>query len=588
MNAVEPKTNPLLRVIPYVLLLALGSFYLYRYTDYLFFFQEKALLFQLDFAYLTEHLRQPGGFLKYLSNLQTSFYYYPLAGAVINTLEVCAVVFLLARSGRALSGRYLHFLPFVLGAALFFLQIHFQYQAANTLGLLLALALFYLAVRVGSHKGSVVFVLLFPLIHFLLGVYALLFLLLLSVFYIQNKKGYRLLFTWLWGAVCFVGGAEMVYMQTPEILFMYPFSVAAIGGQLRLFVVVIALLCLYPLLVRLSFEKRLPAAVKKLRIAAFSPLVVLLVLAVAVVPRIDRDAQNYFQLEKLFYAQQYDDVIAFNKRVPINNMLTSFLNNVALAEKGLLSDALFQFRQSRDGRTLLLPWDSSVEILQHGRYFFYAIGLINEAQRWSYESVMMEGYSPEGLKLLIKTDLIKGKYKVAEKYIAMLEKSLFYRKEAAHFRSFLFNDEAVAQDKELGRKKLLDTRRDFFVHANAPEANIDEVLSADSTNIPVIEYKLATLLLKNDMKGVVSMLPLMEKAGYRRIPANVEELVVAYKLSGMGKLPDLKYLKINPETEQRFNQFFTIFQQNGRNKKRAQAALAARFVDTYWYFMFYS
>ncbi len=588
MNAVEPKTKPFLRFIPYVVLLALGSFYLYHYTGYLFFYQEKALLFQLDFTYLSEHLRQPGGFLKYLSNLQTTFYYYPLAGAVINTFEVCAAIFLLAQIAKELSGRRLHFLPFALGAALYYLQIHFQYQASNTLGILLALVLFYLALRVGSRKASVVFVVLFPLLHFLLGVYALLFLLLLTVFYIQNKNGYKLLFVWVWGAACFVAGTEMLYMQTPEILLMYPFSVAAIGGQVQLFVAVLALLCLYPLLVRLPGKKRLPAALKKLRMAAFSPLLVLLLLAVAVVPRIDDDARNYFQVEKMFYEQKYDDVIAFNKRVPSNNMLTSFLNNVALAEKGLLSDALFQFRQSRDGRTLLLPWDSSVEILQHGRYFFYAIGLINEAQRWSYESVMLEGYSPEGLKMLIKTDLIKGKYKVAEKYMAMLEKSLFYRKEAAHFRNFLFNDEAVAQDQELGRKKRLDTRRDFFVHANAPEANIDEMLSADSTNIPLIEYKLATLLLKNDMKGVVSMLPLMEKAGYRRIPTNVEELVVAYKLSGMGELPPLEHLKINPETEQRFNQFFTVFQQYGRNKKRAQAALAARFVDTYWYFMFYS
>ncbi len=46
------------------------------------------------------------------------------------------------------------------------------------------------------------------------------------------------------------------------------------------------------------------------------------------------------------------------------------------------------------------------EILNRGGYFYYTIGMINEAHRWAFENMVMKGLSPEGLKMLIKTEII--------------------------------------------------------------------------------------------------------------------------------------------------------------------------------------
>ena len=51
--------------------------------------------------------------------------------------------------------------------------------------------------------------------------------------------------------------------------------------------------------------------------------------------------------------------------------------------------------------------------------------------------MVMKGQSPEGLKMLIKTDLINGNYKVASAYISILKRTLFYRKDAKRFEKLL-------------------------------------------------------------------------------------------------------------------------------------------------------
>ncbi len=588
MNHINHKPNPILLLLPFVVFSALGTFYLYQFTGYMFFYQEKASLFMMGSSYLQEHLTQPGGFLKYLSDLQTAFYYYPFLGALINTLEICGIIFLLSKIGNVLSRRRFYFFPFLLGSALYFLQINYQYQAANNIGIFIVLILFLLAISPRNKRYEWIYVLLFPAVYFLFGGFSFVFMGLISVYFALQKQWLKLISICMLGGAFFIVGKELIFMQQVENLVLFPFSITGIGGQLHLFVSIIAVLVLFPVFTRFEIKKVTSVSIKNVRLIALTPFVFILVTAFVVVPRIDKRASDYFNMEKLFYEQKYTEIVRLNKQTSTDNMLTTFFNNIALAETGYLSDALFQFRQSSDGRTLLLAWDNSVEILQHGKYYFYTVGMINEAQRWAYEAEMLDGFSPEGLKMLIKTDLIKGKYEIAEKYISMLEKSIFYRKEAKYLRTLLYNEEAIAQDKELGKKRLLDTKQDFFVHSNFPYADLDMVIEADSSNIPAIEYKLAWLMLQKDLKGIVGMLPLMEKAGYSRIPKNVEEVVVAYKMLNMGEFPSLEKLQISSQTMERFKYFSTIFEKYKGNKKQAQRELANNFKDTFWYYMFYA
>lgn len=581
------KTNILIRILPFVLFFLAGLFYLYWFTGYIFFYQEKSSLFIVSFSYLAEHLRQPGGFLTYLGNLQTTFYYNPLAGAVLVTLEICAIVYLVGKIAEVLNGRRCYFISFVIGAALFYLQTNYQYSAFNNVGILIQLLLFYRAITWLKKEYEWIAVVLFPGIYFLFGSFSAIFLFMFSAYLFLNRGWLKLAIVWITGFLFFFVGKEFLFFQTTQSLIQFPLSIQDIGLQTKLFGTTISVIVLLPFLFKLNLS-RFSIKIKNIQLLSeLTPFVVLIVLAFLVVPRIDKKNSHYFHVEKLFYQQKYDEIIRFNAQFPSTNMLTGFLNNVALAENGRLTERFFSFPQSKDGGSLFLKWEIITEVLKRGGYYYYSLGMINEAQRWAYEYMVMKGNTPEVLIMLIKTDLIKGKYKTAEKYISILEKSVFYRKDARELRKLLYNDAAVSSDIELGIKQKLDTKQDFFVTADNPAANLDLIIEADSTNIMAIEYKLAWLMLQKDMKGIVEMLPIMEKAGYTRIPKNVEEAVVSYKLLKVGEMPELHKLRINPQTEQKFQQYYRIFQQNRNNRQQAQIALSKEFADTFWYYVFF-
>lgn len=588
MKSTDLKSYRILLFLPYFVLFVVAAFYLYRFVNYLFFYQEKSSLFLTTFPYLTEHLTQPGGFLKYLGELQTTFYYYPAVGAILISAEIGFVIFLLTKIGKEITGKVVFVVPFVIGAALLYLQTHYQYSSFNNLGILLQLALFYGSVKYFSEKRGWFPVFFFPLWYFLTGSFSVLFVVLFTVYSIHGKEK----MFWLkpmvmiaTGVLFFYLGEKFLFFQTLETLLVYPFSLQQIGMQKPLFITVVVVISVLPLLFKIN-----PPKTKRFSgNSAFfklSPFLVILILVFLAPSRIDKKNSHYFYVEKLFYQQRYDQIIAFNTQFPSNNILTNYLNNIALAEKGILNDMLFRFPQNPDGSTLFLKWELETEVLKRGGYFYYTIGMMNAAQRWAYEYMVMRGNTPEGLKMLVKTELINENYKVAAKYIGILKNTFFYREKARQFEKFLFDKNAVEKDAELGQKKRMKTKHDFFVLAENPPANLEMIASADSANLMAVEYRFAALLLQKEYGKITEQLPLLESAGFERIPKNIEEAVVAYCLLNGVKYPALKKLAVNPQTEQQFQQYYQIFQQNSASREQAQRALQS-FAGTYWYYVFF-
>lgn len=591
MNDKNQKISTPIFYSPYILFFLAGVLYFYWFTNYIFFYQEKAELFQTTFTFFSEKINQPGGFLNYFDYFQTTFYYYPLLGAVLVILEIIAVMVLVFAIGRRISGNAIFLLPFLLGGALFYLQTHYQYRSINTIGILIQLIFFFVTLRIFKGKLEWIPVILFPVNYYLFGSFSFLFLAMFVVWLIQNRPKYwyyKLTGILVFEGVFFYVAQEFLFFQTINNLIVFPYSPAKTGEQVPLFFTVIILVSLLPALFLIKPKIIEKLRIKKIPYLQFIPLLLIIVLAGLSVGRIDNKNSHYFYVEKLFYQQKFDEIIAFNQEFPSNNILTNYLNNIALAETGQLGDRLFSFPQSADGSSLFLKWDLITEVLRRGGYFYYAIGMINEAQRWAYEYMVMRGLTPEGLKMLIKTELINGNYNVAQKYISILKNTLFYKDEATKYEHLLFNESAVKNNPELGIKKALKARQDFFVLSDEPAANLDMIIEADSANFAALQYKLAFLLLEKDMKGIVQLLPVLKHCEVQKVPRNVEEAVIAYQQLKLGEIPNLGQLSLKAETIQRFRQYYQIFQQNSSNKARARRALARDFGNTFWYYVFFS
>ena len=587
MNQFRKTKNLLFTFLPYLVFFLISFIFFGLFADYVCFFQEKSTLFIFSGDYLTEHLHQPGSLLLSISKFLSAFFYLPAAGAAIVSATICLIIYLVSKIMTRISGAESIFIPMIAGAAFFFLHTDYQYLFYNSLGLLFQLALFSLAIK--YLKGWLP-VVLFPLWYFITGGFAWIFYI-MYILYLAFNAGKR-----GWFKIAALTGLvvlmiclfkEFVFFRTLKSLLTFPYTGNNLGSQFRLFVPVAVFIASLPVIakVRLRFPSSLRINETILKsAAAIVPIVLLILLAIL---RNDSRTRQYFRVEKLFYHGRYNDVIAFNTKNPSNNILTNYLNNIALCETGKLNDMLFHFRQSPDGQTLFLKWEMLGEILKRGGYFYYTTGMINEAQRWAYENIVMKGHSPEGLKMLIRTELINGNYPIAAKYIRILKKTIFYRSEAKVFEKLLFDDQAIITHPELGVKRKEKIEHDFFSITDDPLINIERVLASDSLNRKAFEYKMAFLLLNKDYSAIIAEIPKLENYGFNKIPVHLDEALVAYKTLKLGPLPDVAMLQSDSQTELRFSQFLQTFQLYGNRLQTAEPALRQKFGKTFWYWAFY-
>jgi hypothetical protein len=590
MNQIKTIKDLKLSWLPYLIYLTVTFIYFGFFADYILFYQEKSFLFIFSFDFLKENLHQPGGLLIWLSKLFTTFFYYPVAGGLIVALILTLIVSTVSAIIRAISGRNSMVFPLLAGVALFYLQADYRFMIINNIGLLINLSIFLLAISSLNVLKGWIPILLIPFFYYFTCGFTWIYLIMLTLFFAFGKeKISRVKVAVIWGLsyLLFYLSKEFFFFQAEKTLLTFPITVLDQGALVKIFIPVALVLSSLPLISKISLKLpsgiRISGSEKLIGISAFFALL----LSLTGILSYDKKIAQYFHIEELFYQNRFDEIIASNLANPPTNSLTIFLNNIALCETNKLNDLLFNFPQNKDGSTLFLKWEMVGEILRRGGYFYYTIGMINEAHRWAFENMVMKGHSPEGLKMLIKTELINGNYKVASSYINILKKTIFHRKEALAFDILLLNEAAIISDPELGEKRRTRLTSDFFSITDDPYINIERILSTDSLNKRAFEYRIAFLLLQKDYKGIEKELPAFSKYGYTQFPVHVEEAITALEILKNGSSPYLGTIPLSISTRNRSIQYLTLFQKYGNDLKSAEPALRKQFGNTFWYWVFY-
>jgi hypothetical protein len=596
MNKTKSHNTLSLSWLPYLVFFTGVFIYFCFFADYIFFYQEKSSLFIFSHDFLSENLHQPGGPLIYAGKFLSTFFYYPFAGALIVATVLTLIVLLTLKIIIILNGTKAQrlngamALSFIPGIALFYLQTDYRFLLFNSLGILTQLAFLYLVIRYLKQFRGWLPVVISPLWYFLTGSFVWIFLLFLTLYlaFVIKKKGWsKIIVLWALNVLTFYILKEFLFFQSGKTLLIFPLTELITGYQSIIFLFVAGFIAILPVITRIKLTSPPNLKIPALAVNLITISLLIIILVAVGFQKFDIKTKQYFHVEKLFYQNKFDEVIAYNTEHHPTNILTIFLNNIALCEEDKLNDMLFDFPQSPDGKTLFLKWEIAGEILRRGGYFYYTIGMINEAHRWAFENMVMTGFTPEGLKMLIKTDLINGNYKVASMYTGILKKTLFYKKDAKAFEKLLFNDDAVNTDNELGEKRKIRLKSDFFSITDDPVVNIDLILGKDSLNKKAFDYKVAYLLLRKDYQGIAQELPKFEKLGFKRLPVNVEEAVIAISIANKGRLPNTGSIRISQGTITRWQQYLSVLQQYGNNVRSAEPALRRRFGDTFWYWVFY-
>jgi hypothetical protein len=587
MDQAKDREGRLFNFMPFLLIFVLCTLYFSSFGDYITYYQEKNSLFVFSKDYLANYLNQPGSLLIYIGNFLSTFFYFPFTGAVVIGLLISFSGFIVSRITKLLSGKISYSITILFSAILFYFQTSYQFSVFNTTGLALQLLLFYMVIKYSKLWLGVI---LFPVWYFITGAWSWVFILLFAARIIVSSfrsDWYKIIIIIAVGSLTILILEKYLLFQTTKALVEYPFSENIKGLQTNLFMLFVLFTGLIPVVARIRLIRFGPGMKNSLLVRLLPFVAIIMFIVPLSVFRFDKRTRQYFHTEKLFIKGLFDQVIDYNKKHPSNNILTIYLDNIALCETGRLNDLLFSFPQDPEGRTLFLNWEMSGEILRRGAYFYYTIGMINEAHRWAYENMIMSGLRPEDLKMLVKTELINGNQAMASKYISIMRRTLFYRKDAKMYESLVSDDKLVDADAYLGLKRKEEIQHDFFSITDNPYMNVERILSMDSVNRKAFEYKLAFMLLRKDYQGIEGELKNLARQGFQRIPVHIDEATEAYKTLKLGPVPEQGYLKPNPQTAVRFKQFLQTFQQNGNNLKSAEPALRRQFGNTFWYYAFY-
>ncbi len=557
------------------------------FFNYVFFYQENQALFVYTFDYLSRFALKPGGMLEYAGSFITQGFFSNLYGAVVVSVFLAAITLVYCKIAAVLINKYLFPLLMAAIAACLLILIHtnLNYLIHNSLGFLLNGLYFLFTISPGRRNTRITVFIFFPFFYYLTGAFALIYLGMFISYHLFRQELPVTMLILLIAGVTFVIFKSIISLQPWLNLLYDPLPGKDYFIRPWLLWLFLLFFVLYPALVLAAGNIKI-----KREFAALFPLVssgIVILLTVFMLSRIYKhDNAVLFNIERMFFSADWNGVIRLQEKHRLRSPVAQYYYNIALSEKGLLCDRLFFGPQDYGTGSISIPWNSQISMTKifRGVYFYYSIGLINEAHRWAFESMVVQGFHPENIKMLIKTNLINGHYKIAAKYIHVLKKTFHYRKLAMKFEKMLSDPGLIRSDPELGEKIRLKPNDDFIIRIRNPEMNIISLSESNPHNKKAFEYKMAWRMLEKDVEDVVGDLRTLVGLNYSRIPRHIEEALVIYRVV-FGQFSDLNLVAISSDTEARFSRYGSVLVPVSGKKLPAGTAVPVELRNTYWYYL---
>ncbi|MGM9759018.1 MAG: DUF6057 family protein [Parabacteroides sp.] len=550
-------------------------------ADY-FAYIEQLQLFLFSRMYAVETLCSVGGLSAYVARFVGQFFAYPGVGACVTAGLLTAILLLTQQFLKRVSGRFCYFLPALPVVGLLFVQLDKSYLPEGTWSYLLmlcALCSYGLSqnrwVRLGTGLlcQSALFLLcgsvatLFALLVFLAEMgadYKRGFYFLLLPLAAYGWGLFALHMEWL-GTARFVWGPDLYYdplIQQKALLYAW---------------YALPLAWLMALCVSRWKEPGWAEWIKALIGWGAAS-------ALAVVPlrqigdRIDYTFDRYLRegdWKLLIQAYRPGDT----------NLQRMNLLNLALAKEGRLSDEFLAYPQNQEG-TLLAQWDHTVENAIVLADIYYHIGDIASAQKFAFEGFLssQSGGNPRLLQLLVKTNLIFGAYRVAEKYCDLLRQTWRYRSWAEVWRTYA-NDQAVAAHAELSvKRKGLMQEGVYAVSGQLPRV-LEQLMIHDPTNRMAVQYLTTYYLLNINLSAFRSLKETYYGTpGWRTLSVPQQEAMVALLQHQPGE-----WVKngVSLKVEHHFNEFDRDMNRY-HNQMNLKELMAEHYGSTYWYYLMFN
>jgi hypothetical protein len=291
----------------------------------------------------------------------------------------------------------------------------------------------------------------------------------------------------------------------------------------------------------------------------------------------------FFEIDHNVQQAKWNKVLELASRSHETNRIILYYTNLALYKTGHLGDRMFYYSQIGVPGLWLNREGDEISLFLGGE-LFYHLGNINEAYRWAFDSMVTNGQSsPRLMKQLVLTSLINSDFAVAEKYLKILNRSLFYRNWAKHYRNSLNDPELLLKDPEITDKRHFLIKTDFVSGSNDSEIALKPLLENHPDNRMAFEYYMSSLLLDKNLTAFADNIYRIRDFGYKDIPVHYEEALLIY-MGYVKKNVLPEGYGIHKTTVQRFKDYAKTYSVHSGSPEAAAKSFYNSYGNTYWFY----
>lgn len=558
-------------------------------------FQEQYQMFLFDTGYFLERIVLPGGLADYISEFLVQFYYMPvLGGAIIALLLMgiqAAVWGLMKQYGARhdFPGYLLSFLPSI---ALWCAMGDQNVLLSFVVALFGALVIGWIHNRFHNRLVKVVFELVSTaLVYWFLGPVVFLYAALMIGDTLKNAKQKGNVFSGIGYSVCILVLTIAWILLTTQTLqyplyrifaglnyYRYPGAISPLPFVVMVWAVVIPFLGMIP-----CRQKSLQKLQQSKVVIVLSYVLVIVASWFGIKASFDEMTYDLIDYDFLVRTEQWDKIIEKAEKKPATTPLSVSCVNLALSQKGVLADRLFEFYQN-GGEGLFPTFTRDMTSPVSTAEIFFRLGMVNDAERYMFEAQeAIPNYrkSARLTRRIIECDIINGNYKVAAKLLRRLQKTLFYSNWANQTMALLGNEKAINRHPIYGKlRKYREKKQDFLFSDREMDQMLGLLFLNDNHNKMAYEYLMCYELLQRDMEKFMQYYPLGRFVGYDHIPRTFQEILIGNWMKTHSDPRTIPY-SVDAQNVNNTLNFIQLYMQNPKDPQLGQQP----YVSNAWHYV---
>ena len=549
-----------------LLTLAFGiSVFLFWWRRYPFAltYQEQFQLFMLDGDYFCSRIAEPGGLARYVAEFLVQFNNSVVIGAAIIAVLYMLLQRLTWRLMHTDSHYALSFIPSImLWYAMGDESVLLTYVVALLMAMTAALAWIKWTAKLAQWVKWLVLLLVIPVLYWFVGPLVLLTALLMLPWTIAVQ-----------GVIY-----SLALMLFSAHYLPYPMMRVVLGiGYYRFPVTLPYLLMAIPVVICVMtyLINKLPKVKQWVNIAEV--MVVLVILGSLVDLGYDKKKYELIEYDYLVRVRDWNAIIAKAEKQTPDLPMSVSATNLALAMTNQLGDRAFEFYQ-RGPQGLFPKFERNFASTQLTGEIYFHLGMINTAQRLAFEAMeAIPNYnkSARAVRRLAETNIINGQYKIAEKYLRMLEKTIFYRPWAQRMISMLGNEKAINEYPLYGTLRQYKLQKDLLFSDGELDNICGQLFLHNQQNLMATQYLLMIPLLNRDIEKFMAYVKVVQNRIHYN-PRSCQE-AIAFAFMRRGQQPPQGF--VNQMILGDMDNFARIYSTN-RNSPEL-----SRFKNTVWNYL---